>query len=190
MIVTGTGAGLVGVSAKDGRVLWTNSEFAGNTFNCPTPVFSDGYVFWSNGSRMKGGICLKMKVEGDKVAAEEVWKTKDMANFHGGFIVHEGCIYGGHGNGWVCLDLKTGDKKASGRLPIRRGSICFADGMLYLFSEMGGQAGLVTCAPDKMEMKGSFTVAGEGPSYAHPVVTGGRLYLRYNTNLYCFDIKS
>ena len=71
-----------------------------------------------------------------------------------------------------------------------KGSLCYADGMLYLFGESGGKAGLATCSPDGMEMRGDVQVQGEGPSWAHPVVIGGRLYLRYDTNLYCFDVRA
>ena len=39
-------------------------------------------------------------------------------------------------------------------------------------------------------MKGTFNVEGEGPSWAHPVVIGGRLYLRYDTNLYCYNVRA
>ena len=66
----------------------------------------------------------------------------------------------------------------------------WADDMLYLFSENRGRVGLAKCLPDRFEMVGEFFVAGEGPSWAHPVVTGGRLYLRYDKNLYCFDVKA
>ena len=71
-----------------------------------------------------------------------------------------------------------------------KGSLCFADGMLYLFGEKDGNAAIAAFSPDGMEIKGSVTVAGSGPSWAHPVVAGGRLYLRYAENLYCFDIKA
>jgi outer membrane protein assembly factor BamB len=72
---------------------------------------------------------------------------------------------------------------------VGKGSLCFADGMLYLFSESGGQAGLGTCSPSGLELKGKVKVEGKGPSWAHPVVINGRLYLRYDDNLYCFDVK-
>ena len=89
----------------------------------------------------------------------------------------------------ACLDLKSGQVKWK-HDGVGKGSIAWADGMLYLFSEGGGKAGLATCSPDGLEMKGTFRVAGKGPSWAHPVVTGGRLYLRYDDNLYCFDVKA
>ncbi len=188
MIVNGTNAGIVCVRARDGKVLWTNPFSAGNTANCPTPVFSDGYVFWANGYR-QGGICLKLTVNGDEASAQEAWRTPEMDCHHGGYIVHEGYIYGNHGDAWVCLDLKTGEKKWQER-GVGKGSLCFADGMLYLFGERRGATGLATCSPEGMEMAGTFNVEGEGTSWAHPVVINGRLYLRYHTNLYCFDVSA
>lgn len=187
IIATGTRAGVVGVSAKTGDFLWKNSWCTNNTANCPDPVYADGYVFWANGYG-KGGICLKLSTADGKVSAQEAWTTKDMVCHHGGYIVHEGHIYGNHSGGWSCLELKTGQKKWHEKA-VGKGSLCFADGMLYLFGENGGKAALATFSPDGMEVKGTVTVKGSGPSWAHPVVIGGRLYLRYAENLYCFDVK-
>ena len=188
MIVTGTRGGVVGVSAKTGKMLWMNSFSAGNTANCPTPAYADGHVFWANGYG-KGGICLKLSRAGGAVTAAEAYKTADMVCHHGGYIIDQGHVYGNNGNGWACLDLKTGQAKwkADG---VGKGSVVWADGMLYLFAQRGGEAGLATCSPEGLEMKGTFRVAGKGPSWAHPVVIGGRLYLRYDDNLYCFDVKA
>jgi outer membrane protein assembly factor BamB len=186
LIVTGTRAGLVCVDARDGRLLWSNDHSANNTANCPTPAYADGYVFWANGYG-KGGICMKLRLEGDKVTADVAWTTRDMVCHHGGYVIREGYVYGNDGGGWSCLDLKTGDPTWQERA-VGKGSLCFADGMLYLFGERGGQAALATCSPDGLELKGNVQVDGSGPSWAHPVVTGGRLYLRYDANLYCFDV--
>ena len=188
MIVTGTNRGIVAVDAQSGKLLWSNNWSAGNTANCPTPAYADGYVFWANGYG-RGGICLKLAKDGDEVVAEVAWKTHDMVCHHGGYVIHEGCIYGNHEGGWTCLDLKTGQKKWHERA-VGKGSLCFADDMLYLFSEDAGQAGLATCSPDGLQLKGKVKVKGNGPSWAHPVVIGGRLYLRYDTHLYCFDVKN
>ncbi|MHC4743172.1 MAG: outer membrane protein assembly factor BamB family protein [Planctomycetota bacterium] len=187
VIATGTRAGVVGVSAKTGELEWMNKWCAGNTANCPDPQYADGYVFWANGYG-KGGICLKLSVSDGKTAAEEAWTTKDMVCHHGGYIIHEGHIYGNHSGGWSCLELKSG-KVMWNESAVGKGSLTFADGMLYLFGEKGGKAALATCSPDGMEVTGNVTVKGDGPSWAHPVVIGGRLYLRYANNLYCFDVK-
>ncbi len=186
MLVTGTNAGLVCVDAKTGKLLWKNGFSAGNVANCPTPLYSDGYVFWANGYS-KGGICMKLEADG---TAKEAYKTKDMECHHGGFIIDNGYVYGNNGGGFACLDLKTGKKMWSESGGVGKGSLCWADGMLYLFGEGGGKAALGTCTPEGLKITGKVEVKGEGPSWAHPVVAGGRLYLRFGDNLYCFDVKA
>jgi len=188
IVTTGTHGGIVGVDARNGNALWSNSFSEGNTANCPTPAYSDGYVFWANGYS-KGGICLQLSGGGGRVTAREAWRTRDMVCHHGGYIIHDGHIYGNHSGGWACLELSSGRKLWEGR-GVGKGSLCYADGMLYLFSERGGVAGLATCSPNGMEMRGTFSVQGTEESWAHPVVIGGRLYLRYADNLYCFDVKA
>jgi outer membrane protein assembly factor BamB len=188
IVANGTAEGIVGLDPRTGRVLWSDSFSAHNTANCPTPVFADGYVFWANGYG-KGGICLKLTGGRGRVTAEEAWRTRDMVCHHGGYIIDEGHIYGNHGEGWNCLELTSGRRRWQERA-VGKGSLCYADGMLYLFSENSGEVGLAPCSPDRLELTGRFRVAGEGPSWAHPVVIGGRLYLRYDTNLYCYNVRA
>ncbi len=185
MIVTGTNQGLVAVNSETGTLLWSNNFSAGNTANCPTPACADGHVFWSNGYG-KGGICVKLTADGK---ADEAYRTSDLECHHGGYIIDNGYVYGNHGGGWSCLELKTGKKMWNDR-GVGKGSLCWADGMLYLFSENAGQAAVATCSPQGLKITGKVKVAGNGPSWAHPVVIGGRLYLRYDTNLYCYDVKA
>lgn len=188
MIANMTAKGMVCVSPKDGKLLWRNDRAAGPTAVCPTPVYSDGYVFGASGYG-NGGACVKLEVAGQKVKAEQVWETKDMICHHGGFVVVDGYIYGNHEGGWSCLDLKTGDKKWF-ETGVGKGSLCYADGMLYTYSEREGRIGLVPANPEKFELVSEFSVEGKGPSWAHPVVIGGRLYVRYDDNLYVFNVKA
>jgi outer membrane protein assembly factor BamB len=189
IIAAGTHGGLVGVDARNGRAIFSNPFASGNTASCPTPVAADGYVFWAAGYG-KGGICMKLEGARDRIAAQQAWTTEDMDCHHGGYIIHEGHIYGNNGGrGWSCIELATGNTVWTER-GVGKGSVCFADGMLYLFSENGGRAGLATCSPAGLEMRGEFSVEGEDNSWAHPVVIGGRLYLRYADNLYCFNVTA
>ncbi|MGE5609871.1 MAG: PQQ-binding-like beta-propeller repeat protein [Bacillota bacterium] len=188
LLIAGTGGGLVCFDARTGQALWSNPWCKDNVANCPTPAYADGYVFWANGYG-KGGICMKLKKVTGKITADVAWTTKQMVCHHGGYIIHDGYIYGNHEGGWACLDLKTGQRKWNERA-VGKGSITYADGMLYLFSEEKGIIGLASFSPQGLQMKGQFQVEGDGPSWAHPVIIGGRLYLRYDNNLYCFDIKA
>jgi len=173
MIINGGRNGLIGVNAKTGKILWTHQFATGNTANCPSPVFSNGYVFWSVGYG-KGAVCVKLSVSGTRVSASKAWENRDMVCHHGGFVVLDGYVYGNHSGGWTCLELKTGRKQWYER-GVGKGSLCYADGMLYLFGEKGGKAGLAAVSPKGFELTGTVSVDGKGPSWAHPVVTGGRL---------------
>lgn len=187
LIAVGTNAGLICLNAKTGAFQFKNDFSTGNTANIPTPAYADGYLFWANGYK-KGAVCVKLKKDGEKVSAEEAYRTTDMVSHHGGYVIHEGHVYGNHEGGYTCLELATGKKKWFEKGP-GKGSLCWADNMLFLFGEKGGQAMLATCSPERMEVKGQFSVQGTETSWAHPVVINGRLYLRYADNLYCFDVK-
>jgi len=189
LFIAGTHGGIVIVDARDGKVLFSNRFAAGNVASCPTPAYADGHVFWSVGYG-KGNICLKLKKAGGSVSAAVAWSNREMSCHHGGYIIDNGYVYGNHNDGWSCLDLKSGERQWFDRAgSIGKGSVTYADGMLYLFSENNGNLALASFTPQGLQIKGKLKVDGTGPSWAHPVITGGRLYVRYDRNLYCFDVK-
>ena len=187
MIVTGTQKGIVAVDAKTGRMLWSDGFSANNTANCPTPVFVNGRLFWATGYG-RGGLCLSIFAGFGETTATRLWTSSDMDCKHGGFVIVGGHVYGNDGSGWSCLDLVSGETKWHER-GVGRGSLCYADGMLYLFGESGGKMALVEASPEGYKPSGELRVRGAGPSWAHPVVIGGKLYLRYDERLYCFDVR-
>ena len=137
LVAAGTHEGLVCVDAQNGRLQWSNPFSAHNTANCPTPAYADGHVFWATGYG-KGGICMKLAGGRGKVSASPAWTTGKMNCHHGGYVIHEGHVYGNNGNGWACLELKTGRVKWEERA-VGKGSVCWADDMLYLFGERKGR---------------------------------------------------
>jgi len=192
MLATLTSRSMVAVNAKTGRFLWENLRAAGRTAVCPSPVYENGYVFGASGYG-NGGACVKLVVSGGQVRADQVWETKDMVNHHGGYVVVDGYIYG-HSDrgGWTCLELSSGRKMWSDR-GVGKGSVCWADGMLYTYSENGGRLALVEAKTSGYAAAGEIRV--DGPprekrvkSWAHPVVTGGRLYVRYWDVLSVYDV--
>ena len=189
MVVVGTAGGLFAVSAKTGKTFWVNQFSYGNTANVTTPVYANGLIYWSNGYGM-GGICLKLKSDSKRITASEAWTTEDMSCQTGGYVVVDGHIYGYADNtGWTCLELTSGKKKWVSE-DFGKGSICYADGMLYLYDEGDGSVALAPVSPKGLKITGRFRVDGDEQSWAHPVVTGGRLVLRYGDNLYLYDVKA
>lgn len=189
---------LVGVSATDGKVLWQYEPPANSSgINCSTPLFHNGLVFAASAYGAGGGaVQLKKDAEG-KYTAEEVYFTKRMQNHHGGMVVVDGALYGANGgNGGgnlICLDFATGDvlwdERGKTRAP--KGSILLADRRIYYRLEDGT---LVLLEPSKTEYleRGRFKQPDRtrSPAWAHPVIANGKLYVRDQDLLLCYDVKS
>ena len=187
VIANGSQSGLFVLDAKTGKEIYRNPFADGNVANAPTPAFSDGYLFWAVGYN-KGGICLKVANAGGKWSFEDAWSTKDYACHPGNYVVAQGRIYGKGKGSLVCSDLKSGQTLWQERGGA--GQVTWADGMLYSLADSGGNLTLIDPAAVNNRVKGKIQVAGTGNSWAHPVVINGRLYVRYDTTLYCFDVKA
>lgn len=187
ILVTGTQSGLVAIEAKSGKEIYRNPFAANNTANAPTPAYSDGFLFWSVGYN-KGSLCLKVTHASGQWRFEEAWTSTDMGCHPGNYVIANRQIYGKGKRGLTCLDLKSGQTLWT--LPGYAGQATFADGRVYAFSEQGGKLALVEPLAGEGRIQGKLQVEGTGSSWSHPVVINGRLFLRYDTNLYCFDVKA
>jgi outer membrane protein assembly factor BamB len=188
---------LVGVDAKDGKLLWKYAPPAnGSGINISTPIFADGQIFASSAYGAGGGaIKLKKKDDGG-FEPQEIYFTKRMQNHHGGMIVYEGCLYGAsggnEGGALTCLDFATGnvlwDERSERRAA--KGSIAFADGRLYYRVEDGT---LLLLEPnrDKYVEHGRFDQPSRTskPAWSHPIIANGKLYIRDQETLFCYDIQ-
>lgn len=183
---------VAGVNAADGKVLW-KTDFPGKTAVIPTPIVQDGQVFVAAGY---GVGCKSFKVGADN-AVEELYSSTDMVNHHGGVVLVDGHLYGYSDKaGWTCLDFKTGAVKWTEKKALGKGAIHSADGMLYLMEEKTGTAVLIKASPKGWDEQGRFTLQPQttqrnpkGMVWVHPVVSGGKLFLRDQELLFCFDIS-
>ncbi len=182
--------GLVGVAAKDGKLLWRYEKLTGSTM-CNTPLFHDGYVFLSvlTPSGSAGSVLLQPTEAGEGMRVKEIYHNKTLAAHHGGVVRVGDAIYGTNQTGLVCIDFKTGETKWQNR-SVGKGSIAAADGELYLRSEKGPVA-LVEANPAAYKEISRFEQPDRSskPSWPHPVIAGGRLYLRDWNVLLCYDVK-
>ena len=186
-----TGASVAGVAAKDGKLLWRANR-PGRTAVIPTPIYRDHQVFVTSGY---GVGCNGFKITSDNGAfkAEEIYKNTTMVNHHGGVVLIGDHLYGhSDGKGWVCQDFKTGQMVWSEKSKLGKGSITFADGYLYLRSEAGsGTIVLIEATPKGFVEKGRFDQPDRSNknSWPHPVICNGKLYIRDQELLLCYDIK-
>lgn len=194
-----TGRGLVSVRAQDGKFLWGYNKIANDVANIPTPIVRGDFVFASTGYQT-GSALLKITRSGDIVRAEEVYflPAKTLQNHHGGLVLVGEHIYGGHGHnrGYpICVEMATGKVVwgGEGAAPNHGGSgsaaVTAADGHLY-FRYQNGRMVFIEATPRGYRVTGAFSIPGvEHPSWSHPVVAGGRLYLREQDNLYVYELR-
>ena len=195
-----TAKGLIGVAASDGKFLWRYDRPAnGMGINCSTPLYHDGRVFAASAYNAGGGLAKLSKDASGAIKAEELWFSRNMENHHGGVVLVDGALYGangGNGGGYpVCLDFQTGEvlwnEKDADKRRLRKGSVAVADGRIYYRTEEGA---VVLIEPSRKEYleRGRFEQPDRTrlPAWAHPVIANGKLYIRDQDTLFCYDVKA
>ena len=186
-----TGASVVGVAPDTGDVLWRAAR-QGETAVIPTPVVHDDHVFVTSGYNVGCNLFRVTRGPGGKFTAGQVYANKDMQNHHGGVVLVGGHVYGTSGNQLVCMNLMTG-KVAWKDRSVGKGAVAYADGHLYVRSEGGeGTVALVEATPKGYAEKSRFDQPdrSDKQSWPHPVIVGGKLYLRDQDVLLCYDVKA
>jgi outer membrane protein assembly factor BamB len=181
------GAG-VGVRASDGKLMFRYDRAANRTANITTPIFHDNKVFFTSAYDTGAGL-VALSAQDGAVSASEVYFTRDMKNHHGGVVLVDGYLYGYNDSILTCLEFATGKMMWRDR-SVGKGSVAFADGHLYLQGD-NNVVGIAEATPSGYKEKGRFTIADKGlPSWAHPVISGGRLYIRNQDSIVAYDIKA
>jgi outer membrane protein assembly factor BamB len=178
----------VGVRAADGKLMFRYAKAANQVANIATPVFSNDKVFFSSGYGAGGGL-LALSAKDGEVTASEVYHTASMSNHHGGMVVVDGYLYGFSDFILTCLEFATGKVMWRDR-SVGKGSVTYADGHLYIQSE-NNMVGLAEASSTGYREKGRFPIPEKRQmSWAHPVISDGRLYVRNQDTLLVYDIKA
>jgi outer membrane protein assembly factor BamB len=180
---------IVSVDPAAGKTLWTHKHETQHDQNVTMPICHAGTVYASSGHGT-GGRLLKLSADGKSVS--EVWAAKELDNCHGGVILRDGCLFGSgcrlFGKGFVCVDFLTG-KMLYNERKLGKVSITCADGLLYGMDDRG-KVSLVEADRVGCRILSQFDLPrGNGEYLCHPVVCGGRLYLRHWNNLYAYDLR-
>jgi outer membrane protein assembly factor BamB len=188
---------LVGVSAKDGRILW-QAKRKGSTAVIPTPLVDGNRIYVTSGYGT-GCNLFKVTESGGSFSVEQEYSNKVMANHHGGVVKVGANVYGfSDSKGWTCQDFQTGNVVWADKEKLKKGSVVYADGMLYCREEADksktakGTVALLQATPSGFTEAGRFDPPdrSENNTWSHPVVTGGKLYLRDQDVLLCYDVKA
>jgi len=184
---------VVGISPADGKVLW-QSPWPGKTAVIPTPIYHDGQVYVTSGY----GVGRKLVKIGSDNAVSDGYENKVMKNHHGGVILVGDHVYGhSDGSGWICQNFKTGEEVWNdNKEKLGKGAIAYADGMFYCLEETSGTVVLIEATTAGWKEHGRFKLdpqtkqrSPKGKVWTHPVISNGRLYLRDQELVFCYDVK-
>lgn len=183
-----TGQRALGVDVENGRLLWSYGQVSNRTANIATPIVKGNRVFLSS-DYGTGAALLEMTAGEGGVRAREVYFTKEMRNHHASSVLVGDYLYGFSSAILTAMHFDTG-KVAWRDRSVGKGSLVFADDRLYLFSE-NGVVGLAEATPEGYRERGRFTIeTGSLPTWSHPVVSGGRLYIRDQNTIYAYTVKA
>ncbi|NLH18398.1 MAG: PQQ-binding-like beta-propeller repeat protein [Phycisphaerae bacterium] len=178
---------VVGIDPEAGKVLWKYPHKVSYDINAVAPAYANGMIYLTNGYN-HGGLMLQLSPDGSSVTKK--WTEPELDVHHGGVVLLGKDIHGAGTDGqWICLDLTSGKIKYRDRL-VGKGSVIFADGLIYGYGE-NGTVGLIRPSPTGYKLISSFEISlGNEEHWAHPVVSNGILYIRHGKALMAYDIKA
>ncbi len=190
----GTLAGLLGVSAADGKLLWQH-ERKFNVALSPSPLPVDGDKVFLTGPYDAGSIMIRVNGSAGKFETEEVF---NMANNEWNSEVHTPVVHKGHFYAvgkkrrglFTCMGL---DGKpvwdSDGKAAFGLGSFLLADNMFFILEGRTGMLRIVDAsAPEYKELSSAQVLSGHdvwGPM----ALSDGKLVLRDMTKMVCLDVR-
>ena len=179
---------VVGVDVNNGKRLWSYEQVANGIANVATPVVRENRVFVSS-DYGTGAALLELTPSGGGMRAKEIYFTRDMRNHHSSSVLVGDHLYGFSSAILTAMNFNDGQVAWRDR-SVGKGSLVFADDRLYLYSE-GGTVGLAEANPTAYREHGRFELkTGDLPTWSHPVVSGGKLFLRDQDNIYAYDVRA
>ena len=175
------------VDPRDGRLLWSNERASNNTANVATPVVKGNRVFFSS-DYGTGAALVDVRAAGNFATANEVYFTREMRNHHASSVLVGTHLYGFNSSILTALAFDTGAVAWKNR-SVGKGSLIYADGRLYLYSE-NGVVGLAEASPTEYREHGRFQLkTGNAQTWSHPIISSGLLILRDQDRVYAYDVK-
>jgi len=198
IILAQTAENLIAVNPTNGEILWHYNliryhlHAQGVGANTNPPLYSEGAIFVTSGYNHPG---IKLALSDDGTSVAEIWKNDTIDTHIGGVVLVNGNLYGSNWQNnskgrWTSVNWETGRTNWETEWH-NKGSVIYADGMLYFFEEKSGNIALVEPSPEKLKIISTFKIKeGEGPYWAHPAIYNGKLYIRHGDVLMVYNIKA
>ncbi len=192
LVIAMTSASVMGIDADTGEMYWRMEQTQGNKIHANTPVYSDGRILIVTAGREATSGMVQLKLSEDGKSVEETWRNRKFVNLMGGLVKIDSCFYISAylKNDWQVMNWSTGEMQAQSK-EFGGGSVLFADGMLYCYSERDGEMALAEAEPDHFNIVSRFKIPlGTNEHWAHPVIADGKLFVRHGNALMVYNISA
>ncbi len=188
-MLTMTQKSVVGIEVATGKLVWSAPFVPRSPQNALTPLYHDGHVFIACGHSSGGSL---LRIDAPSKSAVTVWHREDLDNCHSGVLFSDGKLFGCAcrvgGRHFFCVDFLTGQTR---QLDDSLGKVGMtsAEGKIYLLNHRGTLS-LMDIMANGFELVSQFDLPKKPTnSYlAHPVLCGGRLYIRSHEDIFVYDI--
>ena len=183
-MVVFTADAAMGLDLASGKLQWRYERVANGTANIATPIVHGGEIFLSS-NYGTGCVLLKAGAGND---ASEVYFNRNMQNHYSTSVLVGDYLYGFSSSILTAMKFETGEVAWRDR-SVGKGSLIYADRHLYALGEEG-VVGLVDATPAGYHEISRFEIPKGGfPTWSQPVIANGKLYLREQDNLFCYNVK-
>jgi len=191
LIVAMSAASIMGIDADTGELYWRIEQTQRNKIHANTPLYDDGRLVVSSADPTPTSGLVQIELLEEGRDARVVWRYRRFRNLLGGLVKIDSCIYGSTamGKNWQVISWNTGEMLVQNK-ELGGGSIIYADGLFYCYTEREGEVALVDASPEKFEVISKFEVPlGTKEHWARPVIDRGVLYIRHGNALMAYNIK-
>lgn len=192
LVIAMSSASIMGIDADNGEMYWRIEQTQGNLIHANTPIYEDGLLVVSSADAKSTSGLVQLQLSEDGKDAEVVWRNKKFRNLLGGLVKIDTCLYGSmaFGKNWQVIGWNTGEQLVLNK-ELGAGSIIYADGLFYCYTEADGQVALVDAGPEKFKIISSFTIPfASEQHWARPVIDNGVLYIRHGSALMAYQVKT
>lgn len=189
LVIAMSASSVMGIDAETGEMYWRTEQLQQNKIHANTPLYFDGKIVVSSAGRKQSGL-VQLELSDDGKRVSEVWRNEKFINLMGGVVRIDTCLYGSAylKNDWQVISWNTGEMRVQ-NTELGGGNIIYADGMFYCYTERDGVMALVSASCNHFQVVSKFPVPlGTREHWAHPVIAGGRLYIRHGNALMVYQI--
>lgn len=137
---------------------------------------------------MTGGTrCIRIVNREGKLAADDVWNSRNLKPDFNDLVEYQGHAYGFDGALFTCIDVATGERDWKGGRYGKGQVLLQEESGLLLVATETGEVVLLKADPQASQELGRFQ-AIEGKTWNHPVLVGDRLYVRNAEQAACYRL--